>query len=324
MKGASKGMHLVVMVPALNEEKTIGAVIADVPKEISGISKTSVLVVDDGSTDGTVAAAKAKGATVFSHGMNRGLGVAFSTGIEKALEMGADVIVNIDADGQFDSADIAKIVQPILRGEAGMVSCSRFLDKGLEPEMPRIKKFGNSVFTWLVNKFTGGNFTDTQCGFRAYSREAAMKMTLFHKYTYTQEVFLGLANSGCRIMEMPFRVKGAREGKSRVVGNVFSYGIRALVIIVRTVRDYKPLEFFASIGAGFLALGLAIGGAVFLHWLSTGMTSPYTSLISVAGMLLLIGFLLVVLALLADMNERQRKMQEEILYRLRKSGVKGA
>lgn len=315
------GRKLVVIIPALNEERTIGAVISSIPKKISGIGVIEVLVIDDGSTDGTVSVARANGAEVASHGMNRGLGAAFSTGIGKALEMGADIIVNIDADGQFNSRDIAEIVQPLLRGEADMVSCSRFLDKGSEPEMPWVKKFGNAVFTRIVNALIHGNFTDTQCGFRAYSRDAAMKMTLFHNYTYTQEVFINLANRGCKIAEMPFRVRGQREGKSRVVGNVFSYGIRALVIVVRTVRDYKPLEFFAGIGAGFLALGFAAGGAVFLHWLFTGMTSPYTSIIYVAGLLLILGFLMVVLGLIADMNERQRKMQEELLYLMKKKGA---
>ncbi|MBU0662299.1 MAG: glycosyltransferase family 2 protein [Candidatus Diapherotrites archaeon] len=317
-KNPRRGAKLVVLIPALNEEKTIGGVISSIPKKINGIGEIAALVVDDGSTDNTTGAAKAKGAKVVSHSVNRGLGVAFSTGIENALGMGADVIVNIDADGQFNSGDIAEIVQPVLRGEADMVTCSRFLDRDNEPEMPAVKKFGNAVFTRIVNALTGGNFTDTQCGFRAYSRDAAMKMTLFHNYTYTQEAFLNLANRGCKIVEMPFKVTGQREGKSRIVGNVFVYGIRALVIIVRTIRDYKPLEFFASIGAGFLAIGFALGTAIFIHWLSTGMTSPYTSLISVSVLMLVLGFILIVLALIADMNERQRKMQEEILYMMKK------
>lgn len=316
-----KGRKLVVVIPALNEEKTIGRVISALPKKIRGISKITVLVVDDGSTDGTAKVARRNGAKVVSHGINRGLGIAFSTGINKALEIKADIIVNIDADGQFDSRDIREMVQPILRNRADVVSCSRFLDKSKEPKMPWIKKLGNAVFTWLVNKMTGNNFTDTQCGFRAYSRDAAMKMNLFHKYTYTQEVLMNLANRGCRIVEMPFKVKGKREGKSRVVGNVFSYGMRAFVIIIRTIRDYKPLEFFASIGAGVLALGFAVGTAIFIYWLFTGMTSPYTSLISASALLMILGFLLVVLALIADMNERQRRMQEEILYRLRKNTI---
>ena len=253
---------------------------------------------------------------------NRGLGVAFRTGINEALKMKADILVNIDADGQFNGQDIPKLVAPILSGKADMVTCSRFLEKGKKIRMPWIKKFGNSIFTSIVNFLTNQNFTDTQCGFRAYSSEAMLRMVLFGKHTYTQEVFLSLAKSNLAITEVNCDVVGEREGKSKVVGNVFLYGIKALLIIVRAIRDYEPLAFFGSIGAAVLALGVALEFAVFINWVFTSMTAPFTSLISVGGVLIITGFLLLMLAFLADMNGRQREMQKEILYLLKKQEFK--
>ena len=315
-----KQFRLVVIIPAFNEESTIGPVISQIPRKIEGISSIKILVVNDGSTDNTFdIASKAGASRVINHQWNMGLGVAFQTGIKEALEEKADIVVNIDADLQFDAQDISKIVKPIVDQEADFVTCSRFLDKNFEPKLPFIKKFGNKIFTRLVNFLTNGNFTDTQCGFRAYSQEACLRLNIFGKHTYTQEVFLSLSEHGMRIREIVCKVKGQRSGKSKVVGNVFSYGLKALLIMIRFVRDYRPLAFFGGIGIAPLAFGVSIGAAVFLNWFFTGHTSPFTSLISVSGIIIILGFLIVMLALLADMNGRQRKTQEEILYRLKKN-----
>ena len=310
-------MKLVIMIPAYNEEKLISSVIKDIPRNIADDVK--VVVIDDGSTDNTVKVAKESGADkIVSHGINKGLGLAFQTGVKTALEMNADIIVNIDADGQFNPNDIPKLIKPITEGKADMVTCSRFLDKSLEPDMPWIKKFGNAIFTKLVSRLTKQKFMDTQCGFRAYSREAALRMTLFGVHTYTQEVFLDLATKGMRILEIPCKVKGEREGKSRLVTNVFSYGLKVLLIIIRSFRDYQPLKFFGTIGFGVLFIGFVIGITMFVRWIFTGIVSPYRSLIDMSVLLLTLGFLLIILALIADMFNRQRLLQEEILYRLRR------
>ena len=249
--------------------------------------------------------------------------MAFKTGIEQSLEMGADCIVTIDADGQFNASDIPGLLQPILDGRADMVTCSRFKDAKLAPRMPGIKKFGNGVFTSIVNLITGKKFTDTQCGFRAYSKEAALRLNTFGRHTYTQEVFLNLAANNISIEEVACAVRGEREhGKSKVVGNIAIYSIKALNGIVSSVRDYAPLKFFGIIGITIFALGFFVGLIPLVHWYNTGMTSPYTSLISVAGALGVIGFLLAILAEVADMQGRQRKVQEEILYRLKKEQYK--
>lgn len=307
-------VRLVVLIPAFNEEKTIAAVIKAVPRKIPGISDVLVLIVDDGSTDRTAGKA-ALADKIVSLGSNKGLGVAFRTGIEEALRMGAGIAVNIDADGQFNPADIGKIIRPILLGRADVVTCSRFLDKRLEPKMPGLKKFGNRCFTWLINAFTGSHFSDTQCGFRAYSREACLRMNLFARFTYTQEVLIDLLNKGMRIEEVACAVKGERLGRSRVVSHWYSYGIRALIIVVRTLRDYKPLRFFGSLGVLFAGAGIAHAFYLWVASLFPGAQPAQAWVVIMDVLLIVLGFLLMVLALIADMLDRQRKLQEELLYK---------
>ncbi len=296
-------MKLVVVIPAFNEEKTIGKVIDKIPKSIDGIDKVQILVVDDGSVDKTSFIAKQKGCTVVSHTRNKGLGKAFNTGIENALKLGADIIVNIDADDQFDPSEIPKLIKPILENDADMVSGSRFKNKESISEIPFIRRWGNRAFTWFVNRLTGQEFTDTQCGFRAYSKEAALRLNLFGKFTYTQEVFLDLVNKEMRIKEVPIKVKYFDGRKSNISGSLIKYVFQALLIMFRTFRDYKPLVFFGI--PGFLSF--FIGFLVFLL---------IDKLIGSA--LVILGFLLVDLALIADMQKPIRKIQEEILYRLRR------
>ncbi len=309
-------MKLVVMIPAYNEEKTIQQVIKSIPKNLA--DKQEILVIDDGSIDNTIKLSKEAGAVVISHAKNKGLGITFRDGIKKALDMNADIIVNIDADGQFNSQDISKLIQPIIENKADVVTCSRFLIKKYSPKMPKIKRFGNYIIAKLINFITGKKFTDTQCGFRAYSREAALRLNLFGDFTYTQEVFLDLLNKGLTIKEVPCIVLGQRKGKSRLYKNWFNYGLQVSLIILRTIRDHKPLMFFGTIGLSLFSLGFIIDLILFIRWLITQIVSPYASLISIGIFLMVVGFLLIILALLADMYSRQRKLQEEILYQLKK------
>lgn len=296
----AKTMKLVVQVPAYNESKSIANVVKSIPRTVKGIGKVKVVVVDDGSRDNTAKIAQGAGADrVVSHTINRGLGVAFRTGIENALRMGADVVVNIDADGQFNSNDIPALIKPVLEGKADLVTCTRFSEE-MPAEMPFMKRIGNRFFTWLTSLLTGQRFTDTQCGFRAYSQEACLRMNLFGRFTYTQEVLLDLIYKGLRVIELPFEVKPQREGKSRVVKHWWSYGMKAMMIIVRAIRDHHPLKFFG--GIGIVSLLLAVVSAIVMR---TGIVTQG---------LMVMGLLLIVLALLADMNFRQRKLIEEQLY----------
>ncbi len=304
---------LVVVIPAYNEERTIGEVVKQIPRDC--IDSVKVLVVDDGSTDRTSEKALNSGAdSVKRLPQNRGLGVAFKKGIEEALILGADYVVNIDADMQFDPRDIPKLLRPILDGEADVTVCSRFMDRELEPTMPWIKKVGNKLFSRLISALTGVRLTDTQCGFRAYNREAALRLNVFSTYTYTQESLIDLIEKGMHVREVPCRVKGQRDGDSRIVDNVVSYTIRSITIIIRTVRDYRPLAFFGGIGVGSLIMGSVSGLFVLVHWLIKHTTTPYQSLINVSLLFTLLAFILFVLALQADIQTRQRKILEDISY----------
>lgn len=305
------------MIPAFNEEDTIGHVIRAIPRDIA--EEVEVLVMNDGSQDRTIEVSKAAGATkVFSQKHNHGLGTNFKMGIDIALEMGADIIVNIDADGQFNPNDIGKIIAPIISGKADMVTCSRFKNPKLVPKMPKVKIFGNKMFARILNIILSKKYHDTQCGFRAYSREAAMHLVLFGKFTYTQEVFIDLVKKGFVIKEVPCKVKGQRGGKSRVVKNVFDYGLKAGLIVLRGARDYEPFKFFGVPGFALFSVGITSSTILFVRWLITGHYDPYLMLVYANIFMVIIGFLLIMLALIADMLDRSRKLQEEILYRMKK------
>src|SRR5439155_25516983 len=262
-------MKLLVTIPALNEEATIAGVIAGVPRKIPGVDEVEVIVVNDGSTDRTAERAAEAGALVVTLHNRPGLGKVFGTGLERAMRRGADIIVNIDGDGQFDPADIAKLVHPILEGEADFVTCSRFADPALRPTMPPVKYYGNRAVTSIINWVCGGtNFTDVSCGFRAFNREAAYRMTLFGRFTYTQECFIDLFSKGVRIVEVPLQVRGVREhGQSRVASNLWKYATSSLPIILRAMRDIQPLKFFGGSAAILGLLGALIGGFVSVLYL---------------------------------------------------------
>jgi glycosyltransferase involved in cell wall biosynthesis len=315
-------MKLIVQIPAYNEEKTIGKVIREIPRKIRGISDVKVLVTDDGSADNTIKEAEKAGADYFLlHKSNQGLGKNFKDGIEKCLELGADIIVNIDADGQFNSRDIPKLVQPILDGEADMVTCSRFLKPELTENMPWAKKWGNKRFTKLVNKVTGKSFTDTQCGFRAYSKEAALRLNLNGKFTYTQEVFIDLAEKGLKIKEIPLRVVYHKARKSLVSGSLLRYGLKSLGIIARATRDSQPLTFFGMPGLALFVFGVLGALASFLYWITHLVTAPVRTLFNVSVFFAIFGLSLGVLGLLADMFKTSKKIQEEILYRMKRREI---
>jgi glycosyltransferase involved in cell wall biosynthesis len=318
-------MKLVVTIPALNEEKTIATVVEGVPKHIPGIEEIEVIVVNDGSTDRTAEEAANAGALVVNLHNRPGLGKVFGTGFERAMRRGADIIVNIDGDGQFDPSDIDKLVQPIIDGEADFVTCSRFADPSLRPTMPPVKYWGNKVVTSIINWVCGGTcFTDVSCGFRAFNREAAYRLTLFGRFTYTQETFIDLFSKGLRMAEVPLRVRGVREhGKSRVANSIVKYATNSLPIILRAMRDIQPLKFFGGI-AGLLFIPGFLTSAFITGWyIANGKTTPFSNLIPISGVLITLAFLLFVLALLADMLGRHRKISEELLYLARRKMYAG-
>ena len=318
-------MFLLIIIPCLNEEKTIAGVIAKIPKTIPQISNIGIVVIDDGSTDQTAMMAEKAGAMVVSHHHNRGVGVAFNTGLEKAIELGADIVVNMDGDGQFDPEDIPRLIAPIVAGEADFATASRFFDKTLEPEMPPIKKWGNKRIARLISILTQKRFYDVSCGFRAYSQETVLRMNLIGKFTYTQETFLDLAFKGTRIVEVPLRVRGEREfGESRVANSIVKYAINSAKIIFRTFRDYKPLKFFGSIAFILFFVSFLLGTFFIGFYIKNGHFSPHLWAGFSAGFLLLFSIVFMITGLLADMFDRIRQTQEKLLYLEKKKQLKSA
>jgi glycosyltransferase involved in cell wall biosynthesis len=303
-----------VLIPAYNEERLIGKVLDMIPEFVDHI-----IVVDDGSTDRTAQIARGKGTFVVSHRMNRGVGTAFKTGVTKALEMKTDILVNIDADGQFNPRDIAKLVAPIAKGQCDFVTGSRFKDKSIRPRMPLAKYLGNLGMSRLVSFLVNQRFYDVSCGFRAYSREALLRLNLFGAFTYTQETFLDLAFKGLALEEVPISVKGVREeGESRVANNLIRYGYQTAKIIFKAFRDYKPLRFFGFIGGAMVMIGLLSELFLLWHYFQTGRFSPYKVIGFGGAFAIGIGILVFITGFLADMLYRIRMNQEEILYHRRR------
>jgi glycosyltransferase involved in cell wall biosynthesis len=316
-------MHLVIVLPAYNESASIEAVLNSIPSNYAGIEKLSIIVIDDGSTDDTGTIALKKGASVVRHPHNLGVGAAFHSGLVKALELKADVMVNIDADGQFNSSDIQSLVNPIVSGDADFVSASRFMDANLKPTMPWIKYLGNKAMSWLISKLTGFRFHDVSCGFRAYSKETMLSLNLFGKFTYTQETFIDLAFKGLRIKEVPVLVRGVREhGKSKVASNLLKYGLSSMRIILHSFIDHKPLTVFGALSLVLFTLGLGFGLFFLIHYIETGRFSPHIWAGFTSGFFLVMSFMVFVFSLLGDMLSRIRRNQEQIIYRLKKDILK--
>lgn len=310
---------IVVMIPAYNEESTIVEVIKDIPRKIENIPVT-IIVIDDYSQDATSEKARKAGADfVFRNAKNEGLGITFRNGIEKALGLGADIIVNIDGDNQFNSKEATKVALPVINNEADMVTGSRFLSGSYVQNMPAVKRLGNKLFTKLISRITGKTFTDTQCGFRAYSRDAALQLNLQGKFTYTQEVFIDLAEKGMRIKEVPIEVKYFQTRNSVISGNIKRYGVKSLGIIAKATRDTQPLTFFGVPALIIFLLGLIGGTFSFGYWIIYHLTTPVRTLLQISVFFVIFGVALGILGLLADMLKTIKKQQDEILYKLKKA-----
>ncbi len=313
------GLRLLVAMPAFNEQKTVDRVVCGVPNSLPGIDAVDVLVVDDGSDDRTALVAQEAGARVVHHTRRRGVGAAFHTALAFGIDHGADLIVTIDADGQFDPATIPALIRPVVAGEADFTTASRFKDPALVPEMPRIKIWGNRMMSRLISRLAGQRFHDVSCGMRCYSRRAALQLHPLARFTYTQEVFLNLAFKQMRIVEVPLAVRGEREfGESRVASNLWRYGFRTAQIIFRCYRDYHPLRFFGGLALALTVPAAALGAFFLMHYLTTGSFTPHKWAGIGSVVLMSLALLALQTGLIGDMLNRHRIYLEEILYRQRR------
>lgn len=293
-------MKIIVTIPAYNEEETIGKVIRDIKHAMSKTKyKHTILVVDDGSKDKTAEIARKEGAIVYSHPYNYGLAEAFRTEIAKCLELGADIIVHTDADGQYKAEEIPKLIEPIEKKEADLVLGSRF--KGKIEEMPWIKKLGNKAFSRIISNIIGFRVSDCQTGFRAFTKEVAQKVPIISDHTYTQEQIIRAVREKFRIKEVPVYFARRISGESRLMSSPFQYAAKAWINILRIYRDYEPLKFFWRIGFTFLMLGIGIGIWLVLLFLMEGKIGHMPSTI-LSMLLIVIGVQIIIFGFLADMK----------------------
>ena len=293
-------MKIVVTIPAYNEEETIGNVISDIDEVMCDTGHDYVInVVNDGSTDNTAEVAKKIGANVYSHPYNYGLAETFKTEMDMALKEGADIIVHIDADAQYQSKDIPKLIAPIIRGESDLVIGSRFL--GTIEKMSLIKKLGNMAFSRVISQITGVKITDAQSGFRAFTSDLAEKVKISSTHTYTQEMIIRAKKEKFRIKEVPIHFVKRQSGNSRLISSPFEYAFKAWVNIFRVYRDYAPLKFFGLIGGGLICLGLITGAYIlYIVFSNLGTLDEKIPTVILCFLLLTSGIQIVLFGFLAD------------------------
>lgn len=305
-------MKLIVMIPAYNEEERIGEVIKEIK---SNVKSAEILVINDGSKDRTVEVAKKAGADyIISNKQNLGLAQSFKKGLEEALKLGADIIVNTDADYQYNQKQIPKIIKPIIEDKADVVLTNRNI-LSLD-HMPLGKKYGNLIATFVTRFVSGFKVRDAQSGFRAFSREAALKLNIFSDYTYVQETIIQAVDKKLRILQTSCDFKKRENSKSRLVNSLFGYAKRAGLMLVRNYVMYKPLKALLITAMFPLILGFLLG-LRFLYFYFIGDSGHIQSLI-LSAILLIISFQIIVLAFIADTINANRKINEEILYRIKK------
>ncbi|MFH1408658.1 MAG: glycosyltransferase family 2 protein [Nanoarchaeota archaeon] len=292
--------QILVTIPAYNEEKTIGKVIGKI-KEVMQSHRYNykILVVDDGSEDGTASISAKAGALVHSHPKNYGLAETFKTETELAVKMGFPIIVHFDADGQYLAKDIPKLIEKFQEGY-DLVLGSRF--KGKIESMPWLKKKGNKAFSKVISNICGLPISDAQTGFRVFSKEVAEKIRITASYTYTQEQIIRAVKAKFRIVEVPvFFAK--RNGKSRLMKNPIDFAVKAGVNLLRIYRDYEPLRFFGWTGGTIFLLGAIIGATLLYFFITTGTILGRIPTAIVSMMLILVGLQLIQFGFLADMKK---------------------
>lgn len=306
-------MKLVIQIPCYNEEASLPVTLAELPREVPGFEEVEWLVVDDGSTDDTAAVAAAHGVDrIVRLPNNRGLSKAFMAGLDAAIGMGADVIVNTDADNQYCADDIPKLVEPILEGRAEIVVGERPIDS--TPHFSPLKKLLQKLGSRIVRRLSATDIPDAPSGFRAVSRDAAMRLHVFSDYSYTLETIIQAGRKGMAITSVPIRTN-ADLRPSRLYSSLWSYLRRQGVTLARIFITYRPFRFFAVPGLLSFAVGFLIG-LRFLYFYLTGDGSGHVQSLILAALLLSSGTVLVLVGLVTDLVAVNRKMLESISYRI--------
>jgi len=302
--------RLIIQIPCYNEEATLPKTIAGLPKQIEGIDIIETLVINDGSTDRTLDVARQSGVDhIVNNSKNSGLAVSFEAGIKKSLELGADIIVNTDGDNQYCGLDIIKLVHPIIKGKADAVIGDRQISRinHFSPVKKALQRSGSA----FVRILSGTEVKDTVSGFRAYSRKTAIKMNIVTDYSYTIENIIQLGNSNLRIVSVPIRTN-RKERKSRLCNNLLHFVSNQVITIVRAYSTYKALKLFSLIGFLLMLPGF-IGFVRFLFFYFSGEGEGHIQSLIFSTSFLIIGFLMLVLGIIADMISNNRKLLEKFM-----------
>lgn len=308
-------MKLIIQIPCYNEAETLEIALNDLPKHIDGIDEIEYLIINDGSKDNTVEVARRWGVHyVVNFKQNRGLAKGFMAGLDACLRNGADIIVNTDADNQYNGDDIEKLVRPILNGEADIVIGERPIDQ--TAHFSPLKKKLQHIGSWTVRVASHSDIPDAPSGFRAYSRDAAMRMNVTNEYTYTLETIIQAGRNKMAMKSVPIRTNPELR-KSRLFSSMFGYVKRSMVTIIRSFMMYKPLRFFLGIGSVICLLG-AILGVRFLVYFFMGQGAGHVQSLILASTLLLMGFMTCIIGFQADIIAANRKLLEDVQYHVRK------
>jgi glycosyltransferase involved in cell wall biosynthesis len=306
---------LVIQIPCLNEADTLPATLADLPRTVPGIDVIETIVIDDGSSDQTAAVARAHGAVdVVRFRRHKGLAAAFMAGIDASLRRGADYIVNTDADNQYAGRDIARLVEPLLTGRADIVIGDRNI-KDLE-HMSWPKKVLQRFGSWAVRQMSGTKVPDTTSGFRAYTREAALRLTIVSEFSYTLESIIQAGKQRMAIAHVEVATNPLTR-PSRLFDSLFAYVKRSTATIVRIYAMYEPLKVFTYIGSIVFFAGLAISVRFLYYYLFTHEGAGKVQSLILSAVLLIVGFQVVLIGLLADVISGTRKVLEDLRYRVR-------
>jgi glycosyltransferase involved in cell wall biosynthesis len=311
---------LIIQIPCLDEAETLPATIGDLPTAIAGIDVIEVLVIDDGSRDDTTRVAQRLGVDhVVTLRRTRGLANAFTTGIDACLKLGADYIVNTDGDNQYAGADIPALVGPLLRGEADIVIGDRNV-QALQ-SMSWSRKLLQRLGSWIVRQVSNTRVPDTTSGFRAFSREAALRMTIVSEFSYTLESIIQAGRRRMAIAHVPIRTN-EKTRPSRLFRSVWVYLKQSASTIVRIYTMHEPLRVFTTIGVVTFLVGLAIS-VRFLYFYFQGDGAGHLQSLLLSSVLLIVGFQVILMGLVADVISANRKLIEDVLYRIRAAETSG-
>lgn len=311
--------RLLIFIPAKNEAPTIGTIIPALRERFAHLEEPpSILVIDDGSQDGTAAAAERAGAAVIRHARSQGLGRAFQEAHQHALNEGVDFLLTIDGDRQFQESDLVAIYELLRRDGLDFVSGSRFLPESRVEAMPASKRWGNRLLARVVASITRRPVTDSTCGLRGYSATALAALHTFSRFTYTHEVILNLGLKPLRFGEVPVTVRYFPERVSRIAGNLFRYGAKTASILVQSLLLYQPARLFGTLALPFFLAGVPAAGFVGIRYVFTGFVSPYKS-IGIFGLVATtIAVVLATSGALLQITARTQATLEQLLFEQRK------